>query len=199
MLKWKLLASKYLFQNKPWLTIRQDQVKLSTGKVMDGYYVFEYPDWVTILAIDIEGHFIMIKQYRHALGEVNYELSAGVCDEEDENHLESAKRELLEETGYGGGTWSQWTVNSANPGTHTNLTYCYIAEGVSLQAKQKLDDTEEIEVHKLTKDEVMHLLVTNQIRQALHASALWKYMAQKIGIWPLTPYPRSQKIITNSN
>ncbi len=179
MNKWKLLSSKYLFERKPWLTIREDRVLLNKGEVMDGYYVFEYPDWVTVLATDINGDFIMIEQYRHALGEVNYELSAGVCDDDDIDHLASAKRELLEETGYGGGTWQKWIVNSANPGTHTNLTHCYIAEGVVKMKEQELDDTEEINVCKLTRDEVVDLLMNNQIRQSLHASALWKYMALK--------------------
>jgi ADP-ribose pyrophosphatase len=179
MKKWELLSSKYLFTRKPWLTIREDRVKLNKGLIMDCYYVFEYPDWATVLAIDTEGYFIMIQQYRHALGEISYELSAGVCEDEDQDHLASAQRELLEETGYGGGEWKLWTVNSANPGTHTNLTYCYIAVGVEKIQEQKLDGTEEISVHRLSKAEVLELLERNQIRQSLHAAALWKYIAQK--------------------
>ena len=178
MNKWKLLSSKYLFTRKPWLIIREDRLQLNNGSVMDGYYVFEYPDWATVLAIDEDGYFIMIKQYRHALGEVNYELSAGVCDAEDQDHMSSAKRELLEETGYGGGDWKLWTINSANPGTHTNLTYCYLAEGVRKLKDQDLDDTEEISVHRLSRKEVLQLLENQEIRQSLHAAALWKYMAQ---------------------
>ncbi len=177
MLKWKLLSSKYLFQKKPWLTIREDRVKLNKGLIMEEYYVFEYPDWATVLAIDREGYFIMIKQYRHALGEINYELSAGVCDDDDKDHRYSAQRELLEETGYSGGEWKLWTIYSANPGTHTNLTYCYLAEGVQKVRGQNIDRTEEISVHRLSRSEVMQLLERNEIRQSLHAAALWKYMA----------------------
>ncbi len=177
MKKWELLSSSYIFRRKPWLTIREDRVKLNKGSIMDGYYVFEYPDWATALAIDQQGCFIMIRQYRHALGEINYELSAGVCDDDDHDPLASAKRELLEETGYGGGQWKLWTINSANPGTHTNLTYCYLAEGVHKVTDQNLESTEEISVHRLSRSEVMQLLEKDRIRQSLHAAALWKYMA----------------------
>jgi ADP-ribose pyrophosphatase len=146
------------------------------GRIMESYYVFEYPNWVNVIAIDKQGKFVMVKQYRHALGQVNYELSAGVCDETDQTPLETAKRELLEETGYGRGEWSFWMAISANPGTHTNLCYCYLAENVELIAKQELDASEDISVHLLSKKKLMALLEADQIPQALHAAALWKYL-----------------------
>lgn len=177
--KWIVSSSKYLFDNKPWLTIREDNLIMPKGGIMNGYYVFEYPNWVSVIAIDKNGDFIMVEQYRHAIGEVNYELSAGVCDDTDEDMLESAKRELLEETGYGGGKWSEWIINSANPGTHTNLTYCFLAEGVERLKDQDLDDTEDMAVHVFSVQKIIRLLMNNEIRQSLHASALWKYIALK--------------------
>ena len=48
-MKWETLDSKYLF-TRPWLTVREDKVKLPTGKVIDEYYVLEYPDWVNTIA-----------------------------------------------------------------------------------------------------------------------------------------------------
>jgi ADP-ribose pyrophosphatase len=180
ILKWKTLKSKYLFQRKPWLTVREDTLEMPNGSIMESYYVLEYPNWVNVIAITNEGKFVMVKQYRHAIGEVNFELSAGVCDEEDTDTLVSAQRELLEETGYGGGIWSQWMVNSANPGTHTNFTYCYLAEGVAKIKHQELDRTEDISVHIMSSEEIMDLLMTDQIRQSLHAAALWKYVAIKL-------------------
>lgn len=175
--KWKLLKSTYLFERKPWLTIREDQLEMPNGDIMEAYYVFEYPDWANVIAVTKEGLFVMVRQYRHAVEEVNFELSAGVCDDSDKDAMISAQRELLEETGYGGGTWSKWMVNTANPGTHTNMTHCYLAQNVEKIADQTLDRTEDISVHLLTKAEVLHLLETDQIRQSLHAAALWKYFA----------------------
>jgi ADP-ribose pyrophosphatase len=96
--KWKVLDSEYLIE-RPWLTARRDKVELPDGRVIDEYYVLEYPDWVNVIAITKDGKFVMETQYRHALGVNSIELPCGVM-EEGETPMEAAKRELLEETGY---------------------------------------------------------------------------------------------------
>ena len=88
----------------PWLTARKDHVLLPTGAENKEYYVLEYPDWINVLAITRDGKFLMERQYRHGLGMTCYEICAGVC-EKGESPLESARRELYEETGFGGGEW----------------------------------------------------------------------------------------------
>ena len=177
--KWEVMKQKYLFQRKPWLTIREDQLKMPNGTIMDHYYVYEYPDWVNVIALTKDEKFVMVRQYRHALAEINYELSAGVCEETDASPMITAQRELLEETGYGGGDWSFWMINTANPGTHANFTHCFLAKGVEKISDQELDRHEEIEVHLMTFEQVLDLLETNQIRQSLHAAALWKFVAKR--------------------
>ena len=64
--KWELLGSEYLIR-RPWLTARQDHVRLPSGVEMKEYYVLEYPEWVNVLAITKDGKFLMEKQYRHGL------------------------------------------------------------------------------------------------------------------------------------
>ena len=121
-MRWELVGSEYLF-NRPWLTVRRDTVRLPNGTVHPEYYVLEYPKWINVIAITPEGKFVMVKQYRHGLGIVATELCAGVV-EEGEEPLDGAKRELLEETGFGGGEWELSMVISANPGSQNNLAYC---------------------------------------------------------------------------
>ena len=175
--KWERLSSEYLIQ-RPWLTARRDHVKLPTGVENKEYYILEYPDWVNVIAITKEGEFVMIRQYRHGLGETRYELSAGVC-EEGEDPMESARRELYEETGYGGGEWQLWMTVSPNPSTSTNLTYSFLATDVERISTQHLESTEDITVHLLSEAEVRALLENDEIRQALMAAPLWKYFASK--------------------
>ena len=175
---WKKLSEKYLFDDPPWLKIREDKLMAPNGNIKESYYVFEYPDWANTIALTTDGKFVMVRQYRHGIGKSSYELSAGVC-EKGETPLVSAQRELLEETGYSGGNWSHWMSNSANPSTHDNLVHCYIATNVVKTHDQNLDPTEDISVHLLTFGEVLELLKNDKIIQALHASALWKYVALK--------------------
>lgn len=174
---WKTLSSERLF-NRPWLTVRREKVQLPNGTIHPEYYVLEYPTWINVIAITKEGKFVFVRQYRHGLGIVAMELCAGVV-EPGEDPMEGAKRELLEETGYAGGTWEQWMVICANPSSQNNLSYCYIARGVELVAEQHLDATEDIEVHLLSEDEVYDMLINDRQKQALMCAPLWKYFALK--------------------
>ena len=76
---WQVLDREYLIR-KQWLTARCDKVRLPTGVVVDEYYVLEYPEWVNTVAITREGDFVLVRQYRHALGVTAMEICAGVMD-----------------------------------------------------------------------------------------------------------------------
>ena len=65
--------------------------------------MLEYPGWVNVVALDKEDHLIPVRLYRHALGDISFELPGG-CMEEGESPTEAGVRELLEETGYGDAT-----------------------------------------------------------------------------------------------
>lgn len=175
--RWKVLESRYLFK-RPWLTVRHEQIELPNGNLIPEYYILEYPEWVNVIAVTREKKFVFIKQYRHGIGETRYELCAGVCDPDDVSPLAAAKRELLEETGYGNGEWKLSMAISANPSTHTNMTYCFVAENVEWIAPQNLEDSEDLTVHLLSVDEVKKLLIDDQIKQSLHAAPLWRYFAE---------------------
>ncbi len=172
----KVLSSKYLMK-EPWCTLREDEIQLANGVVIPKYYVLEYPNWVNVLAVTKDKKFLMIRQYRHGTQTVNYELCGGCVDPTDASPLEAAKRELLEETGYGNGKWTFNLKLSANPSTTNNWTYNFIAENVELVSTQHLDGGEDISVHLLSLDEVLALLKQNDIIQSVHACAFWKYFA----------------------
>ena len=175
--KWKILSSEYLVR-RPWLTARRDVAELPDGRINHEYYVLEYPDWVNIIAITKDGHIVMERQYRHALGNTCYELPCGVI-EAGETPLEAAKRELLEETGFAGGEWQEWMTLSPNPATSTNLAHSFLATGVEKVSGQHLDATEDTDVYLLDPNYVRELLQDNQILQALMAAPLWKYFYDK--------------------
>ena len=173
--KWTILSSEYIIR-RPWLTARRDVARLPDGRINNEYYVLEYPDWVNIIAITTSGEFVLERQYRHGLGNTCYELPCGVI-EAGETPLEAAKRELLEETGYAGGTWQEWMTLSPNPATSNNLAHSFLAVGVTRVGEQHLDATEDIDVYLKSPEFVRELLVNNQILQALMAAPLWKYFS----------------------
>lgn len=114
-------------------------------------------------------------QYRHGLRQSFYEIPAGVCEKSDHSPMDAAKRELQEETGFGGGEWTEFMTLSANPASQTNLTHTFLARNVIPVSAQNLDPGEDLTIHLLSPDEVLELLLNGKIVQALMAAPLWKY------------------------
>ena len=172
---WKVLSSEYLHK-ADWLTVRKDSLQLASGHVIPDYYVLEYPDWINIVAITADDQMLLIRQYRHGAALTAYELCAGVCEEHDGDPIDSAKRELLEETGYGGGEWQEWTSMAPNSSTSNNWVHCYLATGIEKVAEPELEKSEDISVHLFTAEEVKELMLRGDIIQATQLTSLWKYM-----------------------
>jgi len=175
-MKYKLLASEYIVR-RPWLTARRDKVQLPNGRINEEYYVLEYPDWVNTIAITSGGEFLLVRQYRHALGRTSFELCAGVM-ERGETPEQAARRELMEETGYAGGRWTELMQVSPNASTNNNITHCFVAEGVEKVTDQHLDETEYVEFYTFSRAEVYEMLCRGEFVQALMAAPLWRYFAQ---------------------
>ena len=173
---WKRLSTEYLFR-RPWLTARRDRVQLPDGRVNDEYYVLEYPTWVNVIAVTEDGMMVIIRQYRHGLGQTNFELVAGVV-EDGELPLQAAQRELLEETGYAGGEWEELMVISANASSMNNLSHCFLAKGVKCVSTQHLDACEDIEVYLFSEQEVRRLVDSGEFVQAFMLAPLYKYFSR---------------------
>jgi 8-oxo-dGTP pyrophosphatase MutT (NUDIX family) len=176
---WTLIQRAYLFEKPPWLTLRQDHLRLPTGGEIPEYYIFEYPAWANVVAITADDHVVLVRQYRPAIGAVHYEIPAGVVDASDASPEAAARRELAEETGYGGGRWSLLTTLSANPALQTNLAYTFLAEGVEPLQAAALEVTEDLRVHLVPVGEIAGLIDSGDVVQALHAAPLLRYLLRR--------------------
>lgn len=68
--KWETVSSEYLFR-RPELTVRKDAVRLPDGRTAPEFYVLEYPDWVSIIAIDENGKYVMGHQFHYGISMTN--------------------------------------------------------------------------------------------------------------------------------
>jgi len=98
-----------------------------------------------------------------------------------ETPMESAKRELLEETGYGGGQWSSLGSVAPNPAYHDNRCHHFLARNVELTREPDPGDGEAIEVVAMTEPEIILAARDGSISHVLALSAL----ARVYPIWPL--------------
>ncbi len=178
-MKWKILSSEYLF-NDLWFKVRKDRCETPEGKIVDPYYVYEFPTWVTAVAITEEGKIILERQYRHALDEICIEIPGGCVDDTDASLEDAIKRELLEETGYSFSSFEYLGKISANPSTNSNLMHMFLARGGKKTSAQELDHNEEIEIDLVTVDELKSLIRNNKIVQAMHVTCML-YALDRIG------------------
>ena len=178
-MEWKTLSSEILFKDL-WFTVRKDVCERPDGKIVDPYYVYEFPTWVTAVALTRDGKFVFEKQYRHALGITMMEIPGGCVDDTDLSLEQAIARELKEETGYVFDHYEYMGKVSANPSTNNNWLHMYLATGGVKTEQQQLDHNEDIEVNLLSVAEVKQLLKNNMIYQSMHATSLF-YALEKLG------------------
>lgn len=167
---WTVVKSEYLYQSK-WLTARKEHVRLANGAEMLDYYVLEYSDWVNAVLLTEKQEAVLIRIYRHGLGKTHYELPGG-CVDPGETPLEAAVRESLEETGYKAEHWESLGECSANPATHTNTTFLFIATNARLEQTPEQEETEEIVTVLVPLKEIPGILERGEVISASHALAL---------------------------
>lgn len=175
---WQVLASSYLHRRE-WLTVRQDRVRTSTGVEIGEFWVTEFRPWVNVVAVTAADEVVLIRQYRHGLGAVHFELPAGTTDPGETSLLAAAERELVEETGYGRGRWRPLLALSANPALTNNLTHAFVAEGVERVADPRPDVGEDITVHLVPIAGVAALIDAGDMVQALNVAPLLRYLLER--------------------
>lgn len=167
---WKILESRH-----PLPKFRVDTCELPSGKPYKAF-VLEFDSWANVVALTKNNDVVLIRQYRHGVQEISLELPGGVVDA-GEDPLEGAKRELLEETGYGGGTIIEVGRIYPNPAIQHNTLYGYLVTDVEWMGEQDLDDSEEIEVTLVPLNELIEMVKRGEFKHALNVAVLFQALA----------------------
>ncbi|HVK25836.1 MAG TPA: NUDIX hydrolase [Actinokineospora sp.] len=123
------------------LALRLDDVVMPGGNTA-GREVVEHLGAVAIAALDDDGNVTLIHQYRHPLGRRIWELPAGLIDKADEDPVDAAKRELVEEVGLVAEDWSVLVDVAASPGFTDEVVRVFLATGLSSVEREVLGDEE---------------------------------------------------------
>tara|TARA_A100001037_G_scaffold251831_1_gene235569 strand:- start:306 stop:887 length:582 start_codon:yes stop_codon:yes gene_type:complete len=180
-LSWQHLDSSY-DENAQLLLFRKriDRVRNPRNQREFDRLVLESPDWVNVVALDDLGRCIMVKQYRFGVRYNTLETPGGMVEKE-ENSLQAAKRELLEETGYSSDSWTYLGAVEPNPAFQSNLCHHWLAKDVQQLQKPDLDDGEAISIALMREEEVRSAVQTGEIKHALALSVL----SRVFKLWPL--------------
>jgi ADP-ribose pyrophosphatase len=155
---WERLASETLLET-PYFNLRSDRLRLPDGSVKEPYYVLERPDAAIIFPVTSGGEVVLVRQYRPPLERLELGLPAGLVEPGEEPET-AARRELREETGFGGGEWEPLGSVASSPSLKDNWAYLFLARGVRETAPQDPDEHETIEVVRVPLEEIPDLLRT---------------------------------------
>ena len=162
------LSTEVVYDGK-LLHVRRDRVRLPDGGTAEREYV-RHPGAVVMIAVLDNGEIVFERQFRYPLGRDMIELPAGKIDP-GEAPLETARRELLEETGYAAGEWRHLGTMHLAIGYSNEHIEIYLAKGLT-QKQAKLDDEEFLEVFTLPLRDALEWVRAGRITDAKTLSAL---------------------------
>ena len=137
------------------LDVHRDVVRLPDGSQGTREYI-RHPGAVMIVPLFDDGRVLLERQFRYPQGRVFIELPAGKIDA-GEAHLDTARRELLEETGYVASQWTRLGVIHTSIGYSDEAIEMFIARGLE-QREAKLDAGEFLEVLTLPLAEAIAMV-----------------------------------------
>jgi 8-oxo-dGDP phosphatase len=145
---WPVTESVVLTRGKI-VTLRRDTVQMPDGSLA-GREVVEHPGAVAVVAIDEADRVLLIRQYRHPAGALLWELPAGLRDVAGEPLVETARRELLEETGCIAKDWRVLTDFLSSPGISTERLRIFLARDLTVVPQAEREYVPEHEEAYLT-------------------------------------------------
>lgn len=168
---WKTLETKFIYEN-PWIKVQEDQViNPKGGRGIYGKVSFKNKA-IGIIPIDSEGNTWLVGQYRYTVDEYSWEIPMGGGPNENPP-LESAKRELKEETGLTAELWSNiMRIHTSNSVTDEE-GFVFLAEGLT-QGETEFEETEDLKIKKLPFHEAVKMVMEQKITDAISIAGILK-------------------------
>ena len=168
---WTILDQQKIYDN-PWIELTEYQVINPTGgKGIYGKVHFKHMA-VGVIPIDENWNIWLVGQYRFTLNQYSWEIPEG-GGEMEEDPLDEAKRELLEETGLTAKNWTKILTMHLSNSVTDEWAVIFLARDLELQ-NARPDETEELSVKKVPFDEVIQMVEDGVITDAMAVAAIQK-------------------------
>jgi 8-oxo-dGTP pyrophosphatase MutT (NUDIX family) len=168
---WKVLEEKPIYDN-PWIKVTEyDVINPSGGKGIYGKVHFK--NWgIGIVPLDENLNTYLVGQYRFTLSQYSWEIPEGGCPI-GSDPLESAKRELLEETGLVAGEWTHLLDMHLTNSVANEFGKIYLARNLKQQTAAP-EETEQLSIKKIPFEEVYRMVEDGTITDSLSMVAIYK-------------------------
>lgn len=171
---WGILKDKKVFET-PIFSLHQLSLDPENQESTHPFYILNAPEWINIIALTPDDDIVLVEQYRAGIHDVTLEIPGGMVDGV-ESPLESAKRELLEETGFASSDWEFLGKTSSNPAILSNFTHLFLAKNCKQVSEQQPDGSEDIKIHKLQISKFFELVQNGTIHHAIVLAAVSKFL-----------------------
>lgn len=172
--EWEKLGSETLADYRIFQARQDIRRSPRTGQI-HRFYVLESPDWVNVIPLTPDNKVVMVHQFRHGRETVTLEIPSGLVDAGDESPVETARRELREETGYVADQLLHIGTVDPNPAFLNNRCYTYLALGARHAHLPHLDGSEDIAIEEIPLADIPALIRTGRICHALVVAAFYHY------------------------
>ncbi|WP_290877110.1 NUDIX hydrolase [Gracilimonas sp.] len=150
-------------------------MKLESEDLSAVFSIIDAPDWMNVIPLTPNNEIVLVEQYRYGIEQPTLELPGGMVDP-GEMPEETAKRELLEETGYEGSDWEYLGKVSSNPAFLANYTHLYVVKNCHKVQEQNLDGNERINVHTMPLDDFLEMVKEGTVHHSLVVAAVAKFL-----------------------
>lgn len=166
---WKVQSSKKVFEN-PWFTLREDDV-INPGNGLSHYGKINFKNLaIGIIPLDENNNTWLIGQYRYVPDCYSWEIPMG-GGPLDIDPLESAKRELKEETGLIAQDWQELMKLHTSNSVTDERGLVYVARNLT-QGETEFEETEDLLIQKLPIEEAIERVLSGEITDAISVAGL---------------------------
>ncbi|MBN1452349.1 MAG: NUDIX hydrolase [Anaerolineales bacterium] len=163
MKPWKTKTRQTILDEPPWLTVERHTVELPDGKLIPNWPWIITPDYINVVAVTEDGHFICFRQVKYGIEGMTLGIVGGYI-EAGEEPLAAAQRELREETGYESPDWVSLGSYRVDPNRGIATGHLFLARWARYATPPKADDLEEQELLLLTREEIETALKSSEIK-----------------------------------
>ena len=136
------------------------------------FTIVRIPDVVQIVPLTTDGKLVMIHQFRPGNRKIGVEVPGGLIDSTDANPQDAARRELQEETGYGGGKLTELATLNPMPAIMSNQATIFLIKNVEYRKPPELDKGEDIEVILVEPSDIGKMIQDGSIHSTTTVTAL---------------------------
>ena len=133
--------------------------------------VVDHADSVAVVCLDERSRVLLVRQYRHPVGDMLWELPAGLLDSPGEDPLDAARRELAEETGVRAGHWERLLRMHPSPGMTGERVHIFLARDLT-QGDAEPEPDEDLRPAWVPLDEAVERVRTGAITNGLAVAGL---------------------------